>query len=528
MAVFLRSGTTNIMHNLEAELEETRQDLAIVALRLLVGCSTVTTPQEISVMGRAVKPEPGKKKWYAFYLTAQEVAQSLRNGLVSVEIGRAVDLSCYAELDGLEVYALERGSIQKWLPSTLQSVVATKTEIRCFETEQKSGESFRACLTSLARLKSLWGSFKPSATEKSFVRDLIRFTVLENDKQIESAIGDLSASVEQDEDARQAFHDKAVLSGCSEFLKNCQHTLGPTSLEEHKSDFHRMWSSLTPQLRSCFRKAAQIARLRPMNYFQAAEDQSLAIGSIAADASMFINKCFNRAVHTGTLVSDFVELCLLEAAVTNGTPRGRFGSFEGLRTLLESPNQSVVGLACASISRFSRRRSIFQQMQVKYMCDGCNLFPIKDVRFTRPDDEHSFDLCRDCYRLGKEFASNKNRKLESNVVVNGSPIGESPKLLTCGEILMMQPIAIQTPGDSSHLPVSEAEDGAEVAHRQQLFDDFMDGLLSGIAELLGSKLERLEGTNDSLIWLSVDLVRHSLRSKRKVGRAKDLMKSLTL
>jgi hypothetical protein len=98
---------------------------------------------------------------------------------------------------------------------------------------------------------------------------------------------------------------------------------------------------------------------------QAADETPHAFGSIATDASNFMIECFTRSPSTDDLVSDFVELSLLETAVAIGSrstseysPRGRFGSFDGLRRLLGSPNLSVVGEACLSISRFCERYSV--------------------------------------------------------------------------------------------------------------------------------------------------------------------------
>lgn len=520
-------------------------DLVIAAVRILVGSSSKDLiPRSVKLMGRVHELYAGAKRWYTFHLTAQELAFSIRNGFVSVEIDQCLDSASSPVLDSIELYALERRKIEQWLPSTLHSVVATIAlnggSGVVVTSSDKTRESFRLSLIVLASLYSLMGSFKPNRSEKSFLKQLVVDTALDkNDKKIDDAVACLVASLEHDEESRQTFHDKAVLAGCTVFLSKCQGALETVRSCDNRADFHRMWHSLIPSLRSCLQTAARIARLRPFNYLQAAD------GSIAADASKFINECLSRSISDDDLVSDFVELSLLETAVANGTPRGRFGSFDGLRSLLASPNQAVVFQTCASISRFCRVCDIFtsQTMAVKYVCDSCLLF-INDTRYTLLDDVHAFDLCPDCYDLGKEYVKSTKCKDNEYVIIKGKPVGESPKL-TCGEVQILQPVAIQKSAtedenvkdiaSDSSAKLSRLEQnvgtrleqnvGAEVAH-QQLFNDFMDGLFTGIAGLLGDELKKQDSTPSSLVWLSVDLVRHSIQSGRKIDRAKRLAEAM--
>jgi hypothetical protein len=130
--------------------------------------------------------------------------------------------------------------------------------------------------------------------------------------------------------------------------------------------------------------------------------------------------------------SDYVELSLEMAITINCGPgqssRGRFGTFDGLRNLLLSPNQRVVNLACASISRFcdkygagSSGNEEFSLLRcsedgVVYGCDSCatsNKWGA--LYFTRRGPP--FDLCRECFRLGTDYAATHEFSESQNVVI---------------------------------------------------------------------------------------------------------------
>jgi hypothetical protein len=134
------------------------------------------------------------------------------------------------------------------------------------------------------------------------------------------------------------------------------------------------------------------------------------------------------------------------------------------------------------------------------------------------------------------------------MLLKGKTVGEETKL-TCAEVKMLQPVAVQKPTfaeeiqDSSQLRDHDNEKndlekaislslsdtgGAEVLQRQQLFDEFMNNLFSGVVSLLARELGRSREAPQSLIQLAVDLIRRSDKSGRKVDRAKRLSKELTL
>lgn len=474
-----------------------------------------------------------------------------------------------AFVDAVEVYATDRDTVAKWLPKSLTSPVSQDLQFMQnrfsgdhtgVNQSSKPDDNFLLSLRALTCLCDLLGSFTPfEPSDRHLLEELAQECVLSRAKRISDSVEGLLCSFEKDEDSRHSFRDGAVILGCSKFLAQCKSILDGAE-SSSREEFDRKWQSLRTPLRDCLRAAAHVARCRQMNYLQAVDVNHKIFGSIGADASTFIHKCFARSLSDEGLVSGYVELSLLEMAITiiagpGQSSRGRFGTFDGLRNLLLSPNQRVVNLACASISRFCDKygvasSSLFaaQKMGVVYGCDSCELLPINGVRYTLLDEDHPFDLCSECFRLGTDYAATHEFSESQNVVIKGNTVGEETKL-TCAEVKMLQPVAVQKPtfaeeiqdhsqlGDRNNektelekairLSLSDTG-GAEVLQRQQLFDEFMNNLFSGVVSLLARELGRSREAPQSLIQLAVDLIRRSDKSGRKVDRAKRLAKELTL
>ena len=78
-------------------------DLAIVAVRVLVGSMPDLIPREISVMGsgRTIKTKRSMKRWYEYVLTDEEVLLAVRNGLVTMNFSSSHDLTSGAVVDAI-------------------------------------------------------------------------------------------------------------------------------------------------------------------------------------------------------------------------------------------------------------------------------------------------------------------------------------------------------------------------------------------------------------------------------------------
>jgi hypothetical protein len=494
-------------------------DYIVAAVRVLVGSTSRTVPRYVKVLGRSHDMTVGVKRWYTIMLSAQEIAYAVRNGFISLDIGPCHDSTCNPALNSVEVYALERRKIELWFPVTLQSVFARCADsVDCDENTNRL--IFRLCIQTLAGLNKMVGGAKVNPIEKAFIQQLLSATAIGNDKLVYDSITSLLSSFESDDEMQQYSVDSAVLSGCSVFLSKCKRCFeSARSYNDVGIDNWRLLS-LIPSLRACLRTAALVARLRPFNYLQAVD------GSIVDDASSITIECLNHS-SSAELVADFVELSLLESAVANGTPRGRFGSLDGIRSLILSVNKHISSKTCASISRFCKVSNMFtaQTMAVKYVCDNCLLF-INDIRFTELEKEHAFDLCPTCYGLALKYAEKSGK---NDIMINGKFVGESPKL-SCGEVFMMKPVLIHKLSAVSDSAAASYQPDlipvGEVAHQQQLFNDFMDGLIAGISSLLADQLKNKGYLPGSLIWLSVDLIRHSFQSERRIERGKELLIAL--
>jgi hypothetical protein len=479
----------------------------IAAVRIYVGSPLKSAPRFVKVLGRAYECVVGVKRWYTIYLSAQEIAFSVRTGFIPLEIGPCHDSSSIPTLNRIEIYGIERGKIEPWLPVAMPLIwahIADPSHV----SENLNRDQFVLCIKTAAILADTVGGLKPNPIVRETVLKFIGGTALYNDQIVYDSLSVLLSCVETDEDRRQCVFDKAVLSGCSSFLSMC---LRYVEMFNDVGSLH-IWKiiSLVPKFRACLRIAAGIAKLRPFHYLQVSD------GSIAGDVSAATIYCLTHSLSLD-LVSDFVELSLVESAVTNSSPRRGLGSLDGIRGLLLSRNEQIVVMTCASISRFCRESHMFksQTMTVRYVCDRCLVF-VNDVRYTDLEKEHTFDLCPACYCIAKKYADRCDKS--EDVIIDGKLVGESPKL-TCGEVLEMQPIAAshqhdQIPGD--------------ISHQHQLFNDFMDGLTAGISTILSDKLKEKGGISSSLVWLTVDVIRHTLLSGRKLEQGRALLSALLL
>ena len=482
---------------------------------MLMGSTQKSLPRSITISGKPHQIPRGSSRWHNFYLSAQDIAYSLRTGFVTIEIDRCHDSTCHPTIEAMEIYALERHKVQKWIPITIQSVGPAANTLTV-----SGHDSLLLCIRVWATLFRISGKPMPNDAEQAFVQQLISDTVLLGDKEMFESASFLLSSFERDEEACQRFIDNGILSGCSSFLSKIQISL---QTETNISPSHSIWMHLSaiPAIRSCLRTAAYVALRRPFNYPQVVE------GSIATIAIGIVSACLKCAISV-ELVEDFVELSLLESTVVNITPNGRFGSLDGIKSLLLVSNKEIASKIYDSISRFCKFGDIFtaQTVTVKYVCDHCLLF-INDVRYTVLEKEHGVDLCPKCFSIATEYASRSSKN--DTVKINGKNVAEQ-RSLTCEEVFAMEPVPIQKhKGTGNSATVNQQHDGIfaiDGAHQNQLFNDFMDGLTMGISGHLVEELKNSSDIPSSLVELAVNLIRHSIHSARKVDRGKELMSSM--
>lgn len=481
----------------------------IVALRILLGSSPDTTPTEVSVFDRKFVVAKERQRWLSIILSPHEIATVARVGFISVEIGPTVrEKSSPPAVDGLEVYVDNAGTSDSALPFCLSMA---REDI--WRHRHPFHDMFLFLLKSLRDLKMKALASKASKAEKSLIRKAVEATALSSDLELGGVINSMIASIEGDQRSRFAFQDKAILKACFLFLSRCKNRLDNLHGEKQSAE----WIALNPLLRSCFQAASDIARNRPHNFLQIADESSGEIRSIASDASDLTVAPLTDCPTNDSLVTDLVDMLLLELAVVRGSPRGRFGSFDGLRKLLSSPNNRIVGLTCAAISKFCQNNDLFsaQKMAVEYVCDSC-FRVIANTRFSVQNNDAVFDLCSDCFSKGQEFAIKQDNQAV-NVIVGGRTIGTSPKL-SCRTLRSMTKV-----GKSQKRSEAAVDDSS---HGEQLRAAFMDGLCSGLGGLLGQKLSSPGDLSGEQIELCADLIRNGFGTKKGSMNAKSFLSSL--
>jgi hypothetical protein len=428
LTVSLRQKRTETAEN-DEKSQSQKGDLVIAALRILVGStSSDVIPSKIYVEGRPVDLTPGVKKWYSLPLTEEEIALSVRNGLVSVGIGQAFDSSHSPSVDSIEVYAAERQIVDKWLPKSYLSPASasdlTLAEQRHAPRDDCSGDSDSSnglilSAQALAHLCELVGTSKLIAEgERGFLKQLVQDTALDREKRVNECVENLLERIEPDTRARKSFYDESILFGCSNALTKSKavveesEEVGET---DDRSNIGAKWSSVGFVLQDCLKSATLIARERPMNYLQSMEkivENHMSSGSIAVDASKLILAGIRNSANCDNLIGGaggIVDLSLTEMAIelNTDTPHSKqFAKFDVIRGLLESKKIAVVERCCEAVSTFCRNHgggdqastdkpNLFTLLQharlVAYQCDSCALFPMKEIRYTLLEENHDIE-----------------------------------------------------------------------------------------------------------------------------------------
>jgi hypothetical protein len=401
------------------------RDLVIVAIRILVGStSSDCIPSKIFIQGRPVDLTPGVKKWYSVPLTKEEIAMSIRNGLVSVGIGPSFEASHNPLVDSVEVYAAERETVQEWLPRAYFSTTADTDSTGSIphHTTGEVGEALGCpnglilSARALTHVVELLGAGKTSNSdvERSFLKQLVQDTALDRDKRLSECVEGLIERLEPDSRARKSFYDTSILFGCSKVLSGAYEWEMDADGDDSENPTAK-WKAVKFLLHDCLKSAAAIARERPMNYLQSVQkivESKVSAGSIAVDASKMIIEGLRRSVVYEDLITGpggIVDLALTEMAIdlnADTSHSKNFAKFEVIRCLLESNKPSVVEKCCDAVSAFCRnhvcgegalndRPDLFTLLQharlVAYQCDSCAVMPMKEIRYTLLEEDHDIE-----------------------------------------------------------------------------------------------------------------------------------------
>lgn len=462
----------------------------------------------------------------------------MRNGFVSVIVSPAHDKSSQTCIDSFDCFCVDLSKVLPLLPRYLNTSVARQEETERLSQGKALADGNDPILLRLRTLAGIGELTRPLESVKEeqrlFLQELLRFFALDEDQILSQTLNRVLDSCEMNEESQGLFRDSGLLMGCTDFLTRCQE-----ALRNAKSNltFEAVWQSHRQGLSACFRKAVSIAKRRPFNYLQSTGQKSPGrlVGS-------FFAACFDKTSTGMELIPEFVEMCLVEMAAATVSGENSqspliTSTFDGIKSLLVCSKERVAMLASLTISRFCGQYVSFspsvdldcdlfsvEKLVAYYRCDGCGLFPIKDKRYSVTDESRPFDLCSECYRKAHLYASAGGINPNDEVNFDGCTIGDGLMLL-CADVLQMK--SVEIPNDETRADPKDApgDRGTEFVQRQQLFDDFMDGLFAQVLDLLVS-IEESSYNHASfphatwLAQLAVSIVHYSGNSARRIDRSK--------
>jgi E3 ubiquitin-protein ligase UBR4 len=461
---------------------------------------------------------PGAKRWYDFHLTGQERVAGIRCGVYSFHISKTFFGRTKGKIDGLELYGLERASFDPWIPISASPYDSWQA---LGSLEGKLTRSQRLCLIihGLTSCASLFDCRATAAYDKAILSSITTETFLVGDFEMGDALNQLVASASEDE--RQDLLDNALIVSCLGLLEQLLNNffVQQTGGTETRSS---VWRQYRPILRAYLRCVAAVARLRPNTYFRSHERFS---ASIAKKIRMLLDDEILRSLENAEIISDFVELALLECAVArnfgeNFDSQKKFADFTLIKPVLTGTNRLLVQRATLEVLNFCKKYSTEENlseeetdlfvtahsMGVYYCCDFCDKH-IKGVRYAFEDEDNHIDLCRTCYNDAYQYANALDFS-ESEDVVLGADSKEDRPRLNCAEVERLKPHSEVT--ESSGIDPDKDATGqvrAQVFERKQLFGDFVDGLVCTIGNMVAVELEKQQLHVSPLIAL-VDELSH--------------------
>ncbi|CAJ1939091.1 unnamed protein product [Cylindrotheca closterium] len=561
--------------------------LVIAAVRILVGSSFGGIPSRVVVQGRPLDLTPRAKKWYCLPLTKEEIALGVRSGFISVGIERPFDSSSSIVIDAMEVYGIDRESLEQWLPKSYSYTdlsTAPCHPVAMQEQEQgvnghQSGESTSLihCCQALSNLCEVSGGRKNILSdERDFLRELVEETAMDTCNRVRDSVQNLLKNLEPDSRLRTSFLDECILSGCARTVAMSKSAMEASAMESdddlilEKSYQQKAIGSL---IRNSLQAASRIANERPMNYLKTMEnaiESDLSSASLAVEASKVLIAYFAEVEEYQEMITGsegIMELSLIELAIelnTDSAHSEQFASFTTIRNFLDMGNADFVKRTCDAISIFcgkhgnTERNGLFTLIQharlVAYQCDSCTLFPMKIIRYTLLEGDHDIDLCQECYSLGKKYAESNNFDPSVEVKVNGESVGAEPKL-DCAQLKQMQPVSLERMdvelvevSTNNPKEVKDSDDRMEEEKDQdentkrpnsseedngigcQAFEEFLGFLFRNIVDHVASKLKKQDCGSEiaPIFGLLLELVQLSQQGDVQDNHAKRFAKELCI
>lgn len=421
------AADTSSSNALPKDKDSSCGQLVIAAIRILVGSSFGGIPSRIVIQGRPLDLTPRAKKWYSLPLTKEEIALGVRSGFISVGIERPFDSSSSIVIDAMEVYGMDRESLEQWLPKSYaypNISTASRPPIALQEQDLDAHQSsedtnlVHSC-QALSNLSEVSGGRRNILSEeREFLRELVEETALDSCIRVRNSVQNLLKNLEPDARSRTSFLDECILSGCARTVSMSRNALEASTMEsddDYLVEKNYQQKAIGSLIRDSLQAASRIANERPMNYLKTMEnaiESDLSSASLAVEASKVLITEFAEVEEYQDMISGpegIIELSLMELAIelnTDSAHSEQFASFTTIRNFLDLRSADFVKRTCDAISNFcaihgkaeresNDRYGLFTLIQharlVAYQCDSCSLFPMKTLRYTLLEGGHDIE-----------------------------------------------------------------------------------------------------------------------------------------
>lgn len=197
-------------------------NLAIVAVRVLVGSMPDLIPREISIVGsgRTIKTKRNMKRWYDFVLTDEEILLVIRNGFVTMHFSSSHDMTSGAVVDAVEVYVRSRSDLPFLEQVENKPTSSVCNYLRGQMEVTKEQQDRISCVKSITVLAKILGQ---DQSDLEGIRDVVQ-QILEktslgpDDKEptkdtLRASALSLLHQIERDDTERSLFVGKSTLRG---------------------------------------------------------------------------------------------------------------------------------------------------------------------------------------------------------------------------------------------------------------------------------------------------------------------------
>lgn len=384
-------------------------NLAIAAVRILVGSTLDAIPGKVFVQGRPIEITPRVKRWYNVPLTNEEIAMGLRIGFVACWIGPSLDPSKCPVFDGVEVFAIPREHLETVVPTSyfsMPKVTTVDTSLVRMDDDKVTSNSLVLSVHALSAFFSLTGPVcQISDNGRKLLQQIIEETALHPEKHLRRCIEDLLECVEPNKISRWLLQDESLLVGCTRSLEELKELVKKGACEDSGEEPNATWKLIRIMLKDCLITSSTIARERPINYLQSMGnmlEKKVPGSSIALEAASLIvgglRQCSECSEEYEDLIvgpEGIVALSLTETAIdlnSDASKSQKFAQFGNIRAFLDDKKVSVVEKCCDAISSFFHEsiktsHDLFVQLEaarlVVFKCDMCGLCPITgEIRYT--------------------------------------------------------------------------------------------------------------------------------------------------